>query len=64
VEDFPEEWAHESSMVLDEGTVAVDETSLESPSQLWEEDYANIDVKRHPNLFLLIGEGKKHHYVY
>ena len=59
VEDFPEEWAHESSMVLDEGTVAVDETSLESPSQLWEEDYPNIDVKRHPNLFLLNGEGKK-----
>jgi hypothetical protein len=59
VEGFPEEWAHESSMVLDEGTVAVDETSLESPSQFWEEDYPNIDVKRHPNLFLLIGEGKK-----
>jgi len=59
VEDFLEEWAHESSMVLDEGTVAVDETSLESPSQLWGEDYPNIDVKRHPNLFLLIGEGKK-----
>jgi hypothetical protein len=56
VEDFPEEWAHESSLVLDEGTVAVDETSLESPSQLWEEDYV-IDVKRHPNVFLLIGEG-------
>jgi len=34
VKDFPEECAHESSMVLDQDTVTVDETSLESPRQL------------------------------
>jgi hypothetical protein len=59
VEDFPEEWAHRSSMVFGEGIVVIDEgkgmTSLDSPSQMWEEDYANIDAKRYPKLFLLIG---------
>jgi hypothetical protein len=63
VEVFPEEWANESSLVLDEGTIAGDDsmemTSLESPSQVWEEDYTNIDAKMHLNFLLQIGETEK-----